>query len=284
MTSPKTDIWMPLYIGDYLADTTRLTTEQHGAYLLLLMDYWRNGPPPDDPVVLQQITKLSPVAWNSHQAVLMRFFTKGSDGLLHQKRADVEKSKSEFYRDRASHGGQARAEKAARDSSGRFAPASHQFDDQLDDQLDDQPKSSTSPSPSPTSKYKSSLVIVSDDAHAADRALGGIRPEEFGNVWNRNCGGVLPIIKEFTDTRRKRALLRIRQGLTLERFEAAVKVCTQKSFLRGEGNRHWKARYDWLMQNDTNITRVFEEDWAVDESTRREKVELLSGPLERGAN
>ncbi len=61
---------MPLYIGDYLADTSRLTTEQHGAYLLLLMDYWRSGRLPDNDQVLAQITKLSPDAWSNARAIL----------------------------------------------------------------------------------------------------------------------------------------------------------------------------------------------------------------------
>lgn len=71
----KVDIWMPLYVADYLADTSRLTTEQHGAYLLLLMDYWRNGPPPDDDAILQQITRMRPDAWSIARAVLVQFFS-----------------------------------------------------------------------------------------------------------------------------------------------------------------------------------------------------------------
>lgn len=68
----KPDIWMPLYIADYLADTTRLTTEQHGAYLLLIMDYWRNGPLPDDDGALSQITRMQPAAWKKNRVMLVR--------------------------------------------------------------------------------------------------------------------------------------------------------------------------------------------------------------------
>jgi uncharacterized protein YdaU (DUF1376 family) len=51
-------IWMPLYVGDYLADTQHLTTEEHGAYILLLLTYWRRGEPlPDDDSFLARVTK-----------------------------------------------------------------------------------------------------------------------------------------------------------------------------------------------------------------------------------
>ena len=73
MSAGKTDIWMPVYIGDYLADTMRVSTEQHGGYLLLLFHLWRRGILPDD-VVLAQITGLGVSAWSSARQVLGEFF------------------------------------------------------------------------------------------------------------------------------------------------------------------------------------------------------------------
>jgi len=69
--------WMPLYVGDYLGDTGHLTTAQHGAYLLLMMHYWRKGELPDDDRQLSKITKLPLKTWCSYRPVLQDFFHSG---------------------------------------------------------------------------------------------------------------------------------------------------------------------------------------------------------------
>jgi uncharacterized protein YdaU (DUF1376 family) len=87
------DRWMPLYVADYLGDTMHLTTLQHGAYVLLLMHYWRTGPLPDDQEALASIVKLDPMAWTGVWAKLSAFFTVNGDGTLHQKRMDCERQR-----------------------------------------------------------------------------------------------------------------------------------------------------------------------------------------------
>ena len=52
-------IWMPLYIGDLQAKFARMTAEQIGAALLLMMDFWKNGAIPHDLATVCSITKLS---------------------------------------------------------------------------------------------------------------------------------------------------------------------------------------------------------------------------------
>jgi len=105
----KVDIWMPLYIADYLSSTSRLTTEQHGAYLLLIMDYWKSGAPPDNDLVLSQITKLSPTAWANARTMLQPFF-EVVDGLWIQHRIESEMVKAKHNKQVNQKRGKAGAE------------------------------------------------------------------------------------------------------------------------------------------------------------------------------
>lgn len=90
----KADAWMPLWIGDYRRDTSRLTLAEHGAYLLLLMDSWTNGPPADDDAELCRILGCQPAEWRKIRQKIARFFTI-SGGVWHHKRVASEKAGAE---------------------------------------------------------------------------------------------------------------------------------------------------------------------------------------------
>jgi uncharacterized protein YdaU (DUF1376 family) len=65
--------YMQLYVADYLADTVHLDTIEHGAYLLILMNYWQTEKPiPANR--LRKIAKLSPDQWTDVEQSLNEFF------------------------------------------------------------------------------------------------------------------------------------------------------------------------------------------------------------------
>jgi uncharacterized protein YdaU (DUF1376 family) len=87
------DAWMPWWIGDYLGDTMRLSTLQHGAYFLLTLDYWRRGPPPDDPEQLASITKMTPEEWARHSSPILELFELRAHRWVHH-RIDLERARA----------------------------------------------------------------------------------------------------------------------------------------------------------------------------------------------
>jgi uncharacterized protein YdaU (DUF1376 family) len=82
----KHDIWMPLYISDYLSDTMHLNTEQHGAYLLLIMSAWKSdGRLPNDALQLQSISRLTPQKWKAFEEILSSFFFVTQEFWIHNR-------------------------------------------------------------------------------------------------------------------------------------------------------------------------------------------------------
>lgn len=83
--------WMPLHIENYLADTGHLTAAEHGAYMLLIMSYWRDGALPADERLIQRMSRLSKDEWAESRDIIAALF---QDGWRH-KRIDEELAKAD---------------------------------------------------------------------------------------------------------------------------------------------------------------------------------------------
>ncbi len=76
--------YMQFYVADYLADTLHLTTEQHGAYILLIFNYWQSGKP--IPLSRAQIiTRLDAIAYANAMPSIKEFFDEKDGFLIHRR-------------------------------------------------------------------------------------------------------------------------------------------------------------------------------------------------------
>ena len=84
---------MMLWTDAYLADTTHLRTEEHGAYLLLLMAAWRSkdGALTDDDAFLARVCRCTLDRWRTRMRPIMEPFFTVSGGRWTQKRLQKER-------------------------------------------------------------------------------------------------------------------------------------------------------------------------------------------------
>lgn len=105
MTSKRP--YLPLYVADYRADTHHLTTAQHGAYLLLLMEMWNDpdGSLPNNSATLGRICgPMDNRNWARTWSALKPLFQVVGDRLRH-KRIDKEIAKMEAVAEARAAGG-----------------------------------------------------------------------------------------------------------------------------------------------------------------------------------
>lgn len=105
--------YMPLYVADYLGDTRHLSTEQHGAYLLLLMAMWRaGGSLPADPAKLARITGMTAARWARISDDVLEFFDAEDGAITHgrvQKEIEKYSRTSDARKESGARGGRAKA-------------------------------------------------------------------------------------------------------------------------------------------------------------------------------
>jgi uncharacterized protein YdaU (DUF1376 family) len=98
--------WMPLYVADYLADTTSLSTAEHGAYMLLIMHYWQHGGLPGASQKMARICRMTQEEWLEIRDDIAALF--GPDWT--HKRIDEELRKADELTSKRSAAGKAAAD------------------------------------------------------------------------------------------------------------------------------------------------------------------------------
>lgn len=116
--------FMQLYVSDFIGDTLHLSTEQIGAYMLLLMAMWNaGGKLPNDDAKLARVVRMSVKKWNAIKDDLLAFFDVGAVEISHNRLTkELQKSerKSQSRADAGAKGGTA---KALKDKEARVANA-----------------------------------------------------------------------------------------------------------------------------------------------------------------
>lgn len=172
--------WMPFYIGDYLADTMHLSTTLHGAYVLLIIAYWRMAKPlPADDSTLAAITKMSAKEWARARPTLSGFFIEG-DGVWRHKRVEIELDRarrvSEARQISGKAGGKAKANaKQKAEQTTKQNPTPSQSQSKIHESETLKPREDVEPVAQPVTEPDTTLPEFLRRGATANRR-GGMRP------------------------------------------------------------------------------------------------------------
>lgn len=153
--------WMPLYVDDYLADTRRLSTLEHGAYILLIMEYWHHGSLPQDTAQLARIAGLTIAEWQAIEPNVAALFLPG----WKHKRVEKELAEAQAAYDRRAAAGQKGGHAKAERQKESIAPSNAAAMPQQEDVA-------LLPQAQPLSQQLSSLRSDSAAARAAELKIG----------------------------------------------------------------------------------------------------------------
>lgn len=123
--------YMQFFPADYLADTVFLSLSEHGAYTLLILNYWQKGEPlPNDDDKLSRIIRVTPKEWLKVKPAVSSFFDIDQDVWRHN-RIDADLARVRGHIEQKSRAGKASAllrENSNTRTNGNPTPVEHPLD------------------------------------------------------------------------------------------------------------------------------------------------------------
>ncbi len=245
--------YFPLYMGDYLADTGSLDTTEHGAYLLIMIEYYkRRRGPAADPKKLAKITKMSPKRWQKISETILEFF-EIREGRLWQKRAEQEiKNMLQTHEVLSENGRKGAAKRWGKKNSPAIAPplappSEGQWQSESESEL--KPKTLLSSCEQPDDLQPEILPIEDNPDLDAAEQEGEPDPQDRANwkalfeFWQEQHDH--PKAK-FTKEREAKLRARLREGYSLDECAAAIRGVKNSKFHMGD-NPDGKVWDDWSL-------------------------------------
>ena len=116
--------FMQLYVSDFIGDTLSLSTEEVGAYFLILMAMWNaGGSLPDDDRKLSRVTRLSMKKWCALRPSLDGYFTPENGSISNGRLTREFQKATSKSESRASAGAKGGSAKALKDNNAHLANA-----------------------------------------------------------------------------------------------------------------------------------------------------------------
>jgi len=103
-----------------------------------------------------------------------------------------------------------------------------------------------------------------------DKEINIVPFTEIVELYNRVCMS-LPNVQKLTDSRKRKLTARWKEMPDIEQWKRLFNEVEQIPFLKGENDRGWKASFDWLIENDSNITKVLEGQYRREKNGAEEK-------------
>ena len=228
---------LTLWTDSYLADTRMLSTMEHGAYLLLLMEAWRRPhcDLPDDDKILARLAGLSRDEWDEIKPTIMGFWTyDGRSKTWHQKRLRKE-------RDAARVRSKSAKDKAAK----RWNKAKNHDAGALPNEC-----------PEDASTATATAIITEEEPDGSSHAQPDQRQQVI-ECWNVMAKAHGLSICRLTDKRRKSLNARLKAD-GFDAIQQAIERIPKSSFLLGiKPGSDWQADIEFLLRPDS-VTKILE--------------------------